>query len=61
MAEPPRRFPPPWRVDKIPGGYIVRDNNGQALACVYSRENEAEAHRHQFCSPIELFIPPLPS
>jgi hypothetical protein len=45
MAEPPRRFPPPWRVDKIPGGYIVRDANGQALACVYSRENEAEARQ----------------
>jgi hypothetical protein len=42
VAEPPRRFPPPWRVDKIPGGYIVRDANGQAPACVYSRENEAE-------------------
>jgi hypothetical protein len=37
-----RRFPPPWRVDKIPGGYIVRDANRQALAYVYSRENEAE-------------------
>jgi hypothetical protein len=20
-----RRFPPPWRADKIPGGYVVRD------------------------------------
>jgi hypothetical protein len=20
-----RRFPPPWRTDKIPGGYVVRD------------------------------------
>jgi hypothetical protein len=45
MSEPPRRFPAPWRVDKIPGGYIVRDANGQALACVYSRENEAEARQ----------------
>jgi hypothetical protein len=45
MAEPPRRFLPPWRVDKIPGGYIVRDANGRALACVYSRENEAEARQ----------------
>jgi hypothetical protein len=42
---PPRRFPPPWRVDKIPGGYIVRDATGQALAYVYSRENEAEARQ----------------
>ena len=26
-----RRFPPPWSADKIPGGYVVRDANGQAL------------------------------
>jgi hypothetical protein len=38
-----RRFPPPWRADKIAGGYIVRDANGQALAYIYSRDNEAEA------------------
>jgi hypothetical protein len=38
-----RRFPAPWRADKIPGGYVVRDANGQALAYIYSRESEAEA------------------
>jgi hypothetical protein len=38
-----RGFPPPWRADKIPGGYVVRDSNGQALVYVYSRDNEAEA------------------
>jgi hypothetical protein len=27
----PRRFPSPWRAEKIPGGYVVRDANGQAL------------------------------
>jgi hypothetical protein len=27
------------------GGYVVRDANGQALAYVYSRNNEAEAHQ----------------
>jgi hypothetical protein len=43
MAEGSRRFPPPWRADKIPGGYVVRDANGQALAYVYSRATEAEA------------------
>jgi hypothetical protein len=37
-----RRFPAPWRADKIPGGYVVRDANGQALAYIYSRDNEAE-------------------
>ena len=40
-----RRFPPPWRADKIPGGYVVRDANGQELAYVYSRENEDEARQ----------------
>ena len=43
MAESPRRFPTPWRADPMPGGYVVRDANGQALAYLYSRDNEAEA------------------
>jgi hypothetical protein len=29
----------------MPGGYVVRDANGQALAYLYSRENEAEARQ----------------
>ena len=37
MADESRRFPPPWRADKIPGGYVVRDANGQAITHVYSR------------------------
>jgi hypothetical protein len=37
------RFPAPWRADKIPGGYVVRDANGQALTYIYSRDSEAEA------------------
>ena len=41
----PRRFPPPWSADKIPGGYVVRDANGQALAYIYSRDNEDEARQ----------------
>jgi hypothetical protein len=38
-----RRFPPPRSADKIPGAYVVRDANGQALAWIYSRDNDAEA------------------
>ena len=38
-----RRFPAPWRADRIPGGYVVRDANGQALVYVYSRDDDAEA------------------
>jgi hypothetical protein len=45
MAEGSRRFPPPWRADKIPGGYVVRDANGQAIAYLYCREAEAEARQ----------------
>jgi hypothetical protein len=40
-----RRFPPPWRADPMPGGYVVRDANGQALAYMYSRDSDAEARR----------------
>jgi hypothetical protein len=45
MAEAPRRFPSPWRAERMPGGYVVRDANGQALAFVYSRDGEAEARQ----------------
>jgi hypothetical protein len=38
-----RRFPPPWRADKIPGGCVVRDANSQALVWIYSRDSEGEA------------------
>jgi hypothetical protein len=40
-----RRFPAPWRPDKMPGGYVVRDANGQTLTFVYSRDNEDEARQ----------------
>ena len=40
----PRRFPPPWTVENIPGGFKVSDANGQSLAYVYSCENESDAH-----------------
>jgi hypothetical protein len=45
MAEPSRRFPSPWRADPMPGGYFVLDANGQALAYLYSRDNDAEARQ----------------
>ena len=43
MADASRRFPAPWHA--IPGGYVVRDANGQALAYLYSRDNEDEARQ----------------
>ena len=38
-----RRFPPPWTMEEIPGGYKVKDANGQSLAYVYGRETRADA------------------
>ena len=38
-----RRFPAPWTVEPIPGGFKVLDATGQALAYVYARESEADA------------------
>ena len=45
MAEGSRRIPPPWRADRTPHGYVVRDANGQELAYIYSREKEVEARQ----------------
>jgi hypothetical protein len=38
-----RRFPPPLTVEQIPGGYKVKDANGQSLAYVFGRETRADA------------------
>jgi hypothetical protein len=38
-----RPFPPPWRVELIDGGYVVKDANGQSLTYVYERESRADA------------------
>ncbi len=35
MAEPARRFPPPWTVEETEACSIVRDANGQALDYFY--------------------------
>jgi hypothetical protein len=36
-----RRFPAPWTVEQIPGGFL--DAAGQSLAYVYGRETKADA------------------
>jgi hypothetical protein len=36
---------PPWHADPMPGGYVIRDANGQTLAFVYSRDTEDEARQ----------------
>jgi hypothetical protein len=45
MTASSRRFPAPWHADKIPGGYVVRDATGQALAYLQGRETEACARQ----------------
>jgi hypothetical protein len=32
------RFPPPWTVERLAGGFKVIDANGQSLAYFYARE-----------------------
>ncbi len=42
QAIEPRRFPPPWTVEKTTGGHFrVTDANGMALAYVYVRDEPA--------------------
>jgi hypothetical protein len=36
MSKP---FPSPWRVEQIPGGFIVRDAERKPIAYVYGQEN----------------------
>jgi hypothetical protein len=38
-----RRFPPPWTVERLPGGFKVIDADGQSLAYFYARENDHDA------------------
>jgi hypothetical protein len=38
-----RRFPAPWTVEQIPGGYKVLDASGQALAYIYARDTKVQA------------------
>jgi hypothetical protein len=35
-----RRFPAPWRVRQIAGGYVVEDANGRSVAYVYAAEGQ---------------------
>jgi hypothetical protein len=44
----------------VPGGYIVRDANRQALAYVYSRDNEAEARQAKVLTKDEARRPFTP-
>ena len=62
-----RRFPPPWSVETLSGGFKVVDANNQALAYVYGHADkrdattaksltldEARAHRGEHCQAANL-------
>lgn len=34
-----RRFPPPWTVERLPGGFKVVDASGTSLAYFYARDD----------------------
>ena len=38
-----RRFPPPWTVEALEGGFKVIDSNGQTLAYVYGHADSRHA------------------
>jgi hypothetical protein len=38
-----RRFPPPWTVEPLDGGFKVMDANGQVLAYVYGLDDSRDA------------------
>jgi hypothetical protein len=38
-----RRFPPPWRYERIPGGWRVHDATGRPVAYVYAEDRPTGA------------------
>ena len=38
-----RRFPPPWTVEALDGGFKIVDANGQSLAYVYGHADQRDA------------------
>jgi hypothetical protein len=48
-----RRFPPPWTAEETGACFIVRDNNGQALAYVYFDEEPGRRAAAKLLTPDE--------
>ena len=48
-----RRFPAPWCVERIEGGFKVLDDTGQALAYVYFRTSAENADAAKALTPDE--------
>ena len=38
-----RRFPPPWTVEALDGGFKIVDSNGQTFAYVYGHADQRDA------------------
>ena len=38
-----RRFPAPWTVEALDGGFKIVDSNGQSLAYVYGHADQRDA------------------
>jgi len=38
-----RRFPPPWTIEELDGGFKVLDASGQVLASVYGHADSYDA------------------
>ena len=47
------RYPPPWRVEAMPGGYKVVSANGFTLAWVYALEGQVRAASPDSLAPSE--------
>jgi hypothetical protein len=56
LTDVPRRFPPPWTAERIPGGYVVKDATGQSLAYVYGREKKADAETAKVLTMDEMLL-----
>jgi hypothetical protein len=46
-------FPPPWRLEDVPGGYRVTDVHGRSLAYVYGVDGSARAALPDALTPAE--------
>jgi hypothetical protein len=44
---PERNFPPPWSVDELDSCFVVKDANGQALACMYFEKEPRRRFRRE--------------
>ncbi len=51
---PERHFLPPWSVEELDSCFVVKDANGQALACMYfEKEPIRRFRRRELLTPDE--------